>query len=43
MSCGGSEVEIHGVSAAGFLGTTRSSVNRVERRKERTELDMLDK
>jgi len=43
MSGGGAEVGIHGASAARFLGMTTSSVNRMARLKEMTELDAWDK
>jgi len=43
MSDGGAEVGIHGASAARFLGMTTSSVNRMARLEEMTELDAWDK
>jgi len=43
MSGGDAEVGIHGASASRFLGMTTSSVNRMARLKEMTELDAWDK
>ena len=43
MSGGGAKVGIHGGSAARFPGMTTSSVNRMARLKEMTELDAWDK
>jgi hypothetical protein len=43
MSGGGVEVGIHGASAARFLEMTTSSMNRMARLKEMTELDAWDK